>query len=124
VTTYGLRSLAPDDPAYRGRHRGDRRARDGAYHQGTVWAWLIGPYLDAVLAVTGDRDAVRHALEPFEDQVADAAIGSISETFDGDPPHDPTGCIAQAWSVSEVLRLLHRVGPAEAASPPVSREGA
>ncbi len=119
VTSLGLRSLGPAEPGYRGRHRGDRRARDGAYHQGTVWAWLIGPYLDAVLAVTGDRAAVRSALAPFADHLADAGLGSISETFDGDPPHDPTGCIAQAWSVAELLRVLDRLerrGPGRAVS--------
>ncbi len=109
ATSLGLRSLAPDEPGYLGRHRGDRRSRDAAYHQGTVWSWLIGPYLDAVLAVRGDAAAVRAALEPFRDHLADAGLGSVSETFDGDAPHRPTGCIAQAWGVAEVLRLARRV---------------
>src|SRR5436190_11228586 len=108
LTPYGLRTLARNDPQYRGALVGDRYARDGAYHQGTVWTWLLGPYFDAVLAVKGHQAAAREwksVLPALRVHLADAGLGSISEVFDADPPHTPRGCIAQAWSVSEVLRL-------------------
>jgi predicted glycogen debranching enzyme len=105
VTPYGLRSLAPKDPAYHGRCEGDIWQRDSAYHQGTVWTWLIGPYLTAVRRVFGPETNVRAMLEPLLKHLNDAGIGSISEILDGDAPHTPRGCIAQAWSVAEVLRI-------------------
>jgi predicted glycogen debranching enzyme len=104
-TSYGLRTLAPDDPAYIGVYGGDREARDGAYHQGTSWAWLMGAYAEAIERVTGDRAVALSVLRPFEAHLADAGQGSISEVFDGDAPHRPHGCPAQAWSVAEVLRV-------------------
>jgi len=104
LTSYGLRSLAPDHPDYVKRYGGDRWARDGAYHQGTVWGWLIGPYATAYHRVMGDAAGARRLLEPFADHLRDAGMGTISEIFDGDPPHTPRGCPAQAWSVAEVLR--------------------
>ena len=104
-TSYGLRTLDPADPAYIGVYAGDRRARDGAYHQGTSWAWLMGAYAEAIERVTGDRAAALSVLRPFEAHLADAGQGSISEIFDGDAPHLPRGCPAQAWSVAEVLRV-------------------
>jgi len=104
LTSYGLRSLTSDHPDYVGRYGGDRWARDSAYHQGTVWSWLIGPYVTACHRVTGDTVGARRLLEPFADHLRDAAMGTISEIFDGDPPHTPRGCPAQAWSVAEVLR--------------------
>jgi len=104
LTSHGLRSLAPDHPDYVGHYGGDRWARDGAYHRGTVWAWLIGPYVTAYHRVTGDTAGARRLLEPFADHLRDAGMGTISEIFDGDPPHTPRGCLAQAWSVAEVLR--------------------
>ncbi len=104
LTSYGLRSLAPDHPDYVGRYGGDRWARDGAYHQGTVWGWLIGPYAIAYHRVTGDAAGARRLLEPFADHLYDAGLGTLSEIFDGDSPHKPRGCPAQAWSVAEVLR--------------------
>jgi glycogen debranching enzyme len=83
------------------------RARDAAYHQGTVWAWLIGPFIDAWLRVNpADTATARHFLDAFEPHLAEAGIGSISEVFDADTPFTPRGCIAQAWSVAEVLRCL------------------
>jgi len=104
LTSHGLRSLAPNDPAYLGRYGGDQRQRDAAYHQGTVWGWLIGPFIDAHLRVYRDREQARSYLEPFARHLAAHGVGSISEIFDGDPPFAPRGCIAQAWSVAEVLR--------------------
>jgi predicted glycogen debranching enzyme len=103
-TSYGLRTLAPSDPAYVGAYGGDRPTRDTAYHRGTSWAWLMGAYAEAVERVTGDRAAALSILRPFEAHLADAGQGSISEVFDGDAPHRPGGCPAQAWSVAEVLR--------------------
>ena len=109
VTPVGLRSLAPGEPDYKPRYFGDVRARDAAYHQGTVWAWLIGPFIDAWLKVyPDDRAAARHFLDGFEPHLAEAGIGSISEVFDAEPPFTPRGCIAQAWSVAEVLRCLEK----------------
>lgn len=105
LTPVGLRSLAPEHPDYKSRYYGDLRARDAAYHQGTVWAWLIGPFVDAWLRVhPDDRIGARQFLRGFEEHLNDACIGSISEIFDAEPPFTPRGCIAQAWSVAEVLR--------------------
>jgi predicted glycogen debranching enzyme len=109
LTPVGLRSLAPGEPDYKSHYFGDLRARDAAYHQGTVWAWLIGPFIDAWLRVyPKERETARHFLDAFEPHLADAGIGSISEVFDAEPPFTPRGCIAQAWSVAEVLRALVR----------------
>jgi predicted glycogen debranching enzyme len=110
LTTYGLRSLSPDDPAYRGAYRGDLVHRDGAYHQGTVWAWLIAAYVDAHYRVHRSRDAALSLLRPFAHHLSDAGLGTVSEIFEGDPPHLPRGCIAQAWSVAEILRVWRGLG--------------
>ncbi len=104
LTPYGLRTLSPDDPRYLSSYRGDQRARDAAYHMGLVWPWLLGPYLDAHRRLDGDRPAARRLLEPFTAHLLDAGLGTISEIFEPEPPYRPVGCIAQAWSVSEVLR--------------------
>ena len=105
LTPVGLRSLAPTDPNYKARYDGDLRARDAAYHQGTVWAWLIGPFFDAWLrANPGDWETARNLLAGFDTEMSEAGIGTISEVFDAEPPFNPRGCIAQAWSVAEVLR--------------------
>lgn len=105
LTPVGLRSLAPGHPDYKPKYYGDLRARDAAYHQGTVWAWLIGPYIDAYLKIhPGEETAARKLLAGFVKHLSDAGIGSISEVFDAEPPFTPRGCIAQAWSVAEVLR--------------------
>ncbi len=104
LTSHGLRSLAPHDPAYIGQYGGDQRQRDAAYHQGAVWGWLIGPFVSAHLRVYGDRELARSFLQPLIHHLAGHGVGSISEIFDGDPPFAPRGCIAQAWSVAEVLR--------------------
>lgn len=105
LTSVGLRTLSPEDPAYKPIYAGDLRSRDGAYHQGTVWAWLIGPFVDAWLKVhPHDRSAARKFLEVFPVHLSDNGIGTISEVFDAREPHNAGGCIAQAWSVAEVLR--------------------
>ena len=104
VTSYGLRSLAAEDLAYTQRCKGDALQRDSAAHQGTVWAWLLGPFVTAHYQVYGQAALARSFLMAMEHHLRDAGLGSISETFDGDPPHTPRGCIARAWSVAEVLR--------------------
>ncbi|MEI2610693.1 MAG: amylo-alpha-1,6-glucosidase [Candidatus Promineifilaceae bacterium] len=104
LTPHGLRSLAPGHPDYQGTYGGDRYQRDGAYHQGTVWGWLIGPFVSAHYRVYGDAPLARSFLEPLLRHLNAHGVGSISEIFDGDPPFTPRGCIAQAWSVAEVLR--------------------
>lgn len=104
-TPVGLRSLSPRHPDFKAHYYGDLRARDAAYHQGTVWAWLIGPFVDAWLRVNPqDRRGAREFLRGFERHLSEACIGTISEIFDADPPYTPRGCAAQAWSVAEVLR--------------------
>lgn len=105
LTPVGLRSLAPEHPDFKPKYFGDLRARDAAYHQGTVWAWLIGPFVDAWLRVhPGDTAGARKFLQGFDEHLNEACIGSISEVFDAEHPFIPRGCIAQAWSVAEVLR--------------------
>ncbi|MBV9009653.1 MAG: glycogen debranching enzyme N-terminal domain-containing protein [Verrucomicrobia bacterium] len=105
LTTVGLRSLSPDHPDYKPIYSGDLRSRDGAYHQGTVWAWLIGPFIDAWLKVhPNENKTARHFLTRFPEHLDDDGLGTISEVFDAREPHHAGGCIAQAWSVAEVLR--------------------
>jgi predicted glycogen debranching enzyme len=105
LTPVGLRSLAPGHPDYRAKYYGDLRARDAAYHQGTVWGWLIGPYVDAYLKLhPGELEGARKALHGFLPHLDEACVGSVSEIFDADAPFTPRGCIAQAWSVAELLR--------------------
>jgi predicted glycogen debranching enzyme len=117
VTPIGLRSLAPSDPNYKPRYDGDLRARDAAYHQGTVWAWLIGPFFDAWLrANPGDWETARTLLAGFDAEMSESGIGTISEIFDAEPPFYPRGCIAQAWSVAEVLRCELKLREGSAAS--------
>lgn len=121
LTSYGLRSLAPGQPGYQGNYGGDPARRDGAYHQGPVWGWLLGPFTEAYARVTGDRAGALRLLEPIADHLADAGMGSVSEIFAGDPPHAPHGVIAQAWSVAEVLRVWRQLAeePPQAPSPPI-----
>jgi glycogen debranching enzyme len=107
LTPHGLRSLSQEHPQYRAHYGGDLRQRDGAYHQGTVWGWLIGPYASAHLRVYGDREAARGLLFPLMYQLGGHGLGSLSEIFDGDAPFTARGCIAQAWSVAEVLRIWY-----------------
>ena len=108
LTPYGLRTLSPSDPQYRGRYTGGPLERDGAYHQGTVWPWLMGPFIRAYIKVhdhsAAARDQAAVWLEPLKNHLTDGGLGQISEVFDGDAPRQPHGCIAQAWSVAEILR--------------------
>jgi predicted glycogen debranching enzyme len=105
LTPVGLRSLAPGHPDYKPKYDGDLRARDAAYHQGTVWAWLIGPFIDAWLRVyPEDRAGARNLLKGLVPQLNEAGLGTICEIFDAEEPFTPRGCIAQAWSVAEMLR--------------------
>ncbi len=110
LTPHGLRSLAADEPGYVGVYGGDRYQRDGAYHQGTVWGWLIGPFVSAHFRVYRDPGEAARVLSPLLDHLEDHGLGSIAEIFDGDPPHAPRGCVAQAWSVAEVLRCFWEFG--------------
>ena len=106
LTPRGLRTLSPKDPNYVARYEGDPRSRDGAYHQGTVWPWLMGPYITACVKTFGEsgRQAAADWLEQFGEHLREACLGQVSEIFDGDAPHAPRGCAAQAWSVAELLR--------------------
>jgi glycogen debranching enzyme len=113
LTSYGLRSLAPDDPAYRGTYGGDQVSRDGSYHQGPAWSWVLGPYAEATYRLTGDRATALAILRPLGDHLRDAGLGSVSEIFEGDPPHLPNGCVAQAWGVAESLRIWQLLDPSQ-----------
>ncbi|MBR8833014.1 MAG: amylo-alpha-1,6-glucosidase [Stigonema ocellatum SAG 48.90 = DSM 106950] len=104
LTSHGLRSLTPDDTQYQGHYGGDQLQRDGAYHQGTTWGWLLGPFALAHLRVFQDPAKTRSFLQPMANHLYAAGVGSLSEIFDGDAPMTPRGCIAQAWTVAEVLR--------------------
>ncbi|GAB4414971.1 MAG: amylo-alpha-1,6-glucosidase [Bacteroidia bacterium] len=123
LTPRGLRSLAPSHPDYKRIYLGDRYARDGAYHQGTVWSWLIGPYVDALVYIKGvwGRRAAQDLLRDFFMHLGEAGIGSVSEIFDAEVPYTPRGCIAQAWSVAELLRVSSEYGLFS--SPTVSEQG-
>ncbi|MFC1855726.1 amylo-alpha-1,6-glucosidase [Thermodesulfobacteriota bacterium] len=109
LTPFGLRSLSKDSEFYHGRYRGNQPHRDRAYHQGTVWSWLIGPYIDAYVKLNGlkkeQKQSIRHVMKSLFSHLDDYGVGGISEIFDGDGPHMPRGCIYQAWSVAEVLRI-------------------
>jgi predicted glycogen debranching enzyme len=109
LTPYGLRTLPRNDPQYRPRYEGDSWSRDGSYHQGTVWPWLLGPFISAYVRVHAfDEDSRQQAAEwlrAFEPHLSDAGLGQASEIFDADPPHLPRGCMAQAWSIAEILRV-------------------
>jgi glycogen debranching enzyme len=111
LTPFGLRTLEPADPRYQGQCGGDERARLSGAHQGTVWPWLMGPFADAHFRVFGNsedsRRTMRALLAPLRAHVREAGLGSISEMFDGDAPHTPRGCFAQAWSVAEVARIVY-----------------
>ena len=117
LTPHGLRSLSPRDSRFRGVYEGDQWSRDSAYHQGTVWAWPLGAFLEAHLNVHNHsneaKTQVRAWLSPLIAHLDEAGVGSISEIFDGDAPFYPRGCFAQAWSVSEVLRLWILSAPSQ-----------
>ena len=104
LTPCGLRSLAPQEPGYQPAYGGDQTQRDAAYHQGTVWAWLIGPFIEAHLDLHADPDRAAALLAPLADQLRIGGLGTIGEIFEAEHPFAPRGCIAQAWSVAEVLR--------------------
>jgi glycogen debranching enzyme len=133
-TPVGLRSLSPDDPAYKPHYTGNQKLRDSAYHQGTVWSWLLGPLAHAIVSVEGEsgRARAKRVLEGILPHLQEAGIGTISEIFDGDTPHAPRGCIAQAWSVGEILRAYvedahcidGRIEPATARTRQARREHA
>jgi glycogen debranching enzyme len=126
LTPVGLRSLDPAHEDYRATYCGDLRSRDGAYHQGTVWAWLIGPFVDAWIRTNPSRrPQARHFLSGLLAHLNEAGVGSISEIFDAEPPYHPRGCVAQAWSVAETLRCLARTAmPDETPAEAVRRETA
>lgn len=109
LTPVGLRSLDPAHPDYKPQYYGDLLARDAAYHQGTVWGWLIGPFVDAWLRVHGDEAGAARFLDGLVEHLGDACVGSMSEVFDAEPPYTARGCAAQAWSVAEVLRQWYRL---------------
>ena len=108
LTPYGLRSLAVSDPGYRPRYEGGVWDRDTAYHQGTVWPWLMGPFITAYVRCNGAtkraRERAKELLLPLQGHLSDAGLGHVSEVLDAESPHEPRGCIAQAWSVAEILR--------------------
>ena len=114
LTTYGLRTLDPDDVQYVGKYQGPQVQRDYALHQGTVWSWLIGPFISAHLAVYEDVKAARQFLDPFIDHLYAHGVGSISELYEGNPPHEPCGAIASAWGVAEILRAWQEIERYEA----------
>jgi glycogen debranching enzyme len=107
LTPRGLRTLSPSDPRYVGHYEGDSRSRDSVYHQGTVWPWLMGSYITAYVKTFGEqigREVSAEWLGNFGKHLDEACLGQVSEIFDADAPHTPRGCIAQAWSVAEILR--------------------
>jgi predicted glycogen debranching enzyme len=109
LTSFGLRSLGPNEAGYLGRYAGSPEQRDGAYHQGTVWGWLLGPFALAHMRVYRNAGEAMSFLEPMFGHIKSAGLGTASEIFDGDPPFAPNGCIAQAWSVGETLRAWQAI---------------
>lgn len=109
LTSHGLRSLSPDASQYIGTYGGDQAKRDAAYHQGTVWAWLIGPFVSAYLRIYGNPKQAKSFLQPLLNQLQSHCVGNISEIFEGNTPFSPRGCFAQAWSVGELLRVWQEI---------------
>jgi glycogen debranching enzyme len=107
LTPFGLRTLAPADPRYRGRYEGPPHDRDAAYHQGTVWPWLLGPYITAQIRFNGEvgRSKAAPLVDALRAWMETRGGGQLAEIFDGDAPHEPRGCFAQAWSIAELLRV-------------------
>jgi 4-alpha-glucanotransferase len=123
LTPYGLRSLAPGEPGYRGTYTGDARERDSRYHEGPVWAWLLGPFSLAAYRVTGDAALAEALLEPIRDALEDQGVGTIGEIFDGDPPYHPRGAPAQAWSVACTLDAWRLLGQGAGVNPERNTNG-
>lgn len=111
LTSRGLRSLAPDDPSYKGYYHGNQFSRDQAYHNGTVWAWLLGHFVDGYIKLHGKsgKHFVEKIIKGFDGVMTQYGVGTVAEIYDGDPPHRPKGSISQAWSVGELLRIMHLV---------------
>jgi predicted glycogen debranching enzyme len=107
-TPVGLRSLSPEDPAYIPVYAGDVWHRDSSYHQGTVWSWLLGPYIDAIMKTTGEKSFAKKIIDNFSYHLNEGGIETVSEIFNAATPHEPGGCIAQAWSVAEILRVTRK----------------
>jgi predicted glycogen debranching enzyme len=124
LTSFGLRSLGPGEPGYHGRYAGKPEERDAAYHQGTVWGWLLGPFALAHLRVYQDPDMAASFLDPMLNHVGAAGLGTASEIFDGDPPFAPNGCVAQAWTVGETLRAWRVISAAQVNSGSARRKSA
>ncbi|MGI8958197.1 MAG: amylo-alpha-1,6-glucosidase [Bryobacteraceae bacterium] len=114
LTPVGLRTLGPKDSAYQSRFEGGISERDAAYHQGTVWPWLLGPFVTAYLYACGESEQTlsfcRAILNQFDPELAACCLGSLSEVYDADPPHRPSGCPAQLWSISQLIIARHRLG--------------
>jgi predicted glycogen debranching enzyme len=106
LTPRGLRTLGPTEPGYRGRYRGALKELDQSYHQGTVWPWLLGPYVSATKRVYGNVDKLQWLLPEMEAMLTEDGLGGVAEVYDGDEPRAPGGCPWQAWSVGELLRVL------------------
>ena len=105
-TPVGLKTLPQSDVHYVPAYGGDQFHRDSAYHEGTVWSWLLGPYIDAMVKLDTNKDKIRAVIDNFAYHLNEGGIGSVSEIFDAEPPHHPRGCIAQAWGVAEILRAI------------------
>jgi glycogen debranching enzyme len=118
LTPYGFRTLSPRDPRYIPHYEGDPDRRDSSYHQGTIWPWLLGPFVAAYLKAFGASKEVKmkmkRRLDLLLEHVEDYGLGSISEIFDADPPHTPRGCVSQAWNVAELLRAYELLKSDEA----------
>src|SRR4030095_14842239 len=113
-TPIGLRSLPAEDVHYVHQYGGDQWHRDSSYHEGTAWSWLLGPYIDALMKVNGEWLKAKTVIDNFRYHLNEACIGQVSEIFDADLPHHPRGCVAQAWGVAEVLRVIKEYGLADA----------
>ncbi len=124
LTPKGLRSLSPEHPDYRPSYTGGILERDSSYHQGTVWPWLLGPYLSALLRIKGQagKEQAAQTLANMQEHLREAGVGSVSEIFDAQPPHHPRGCIAQAWSVAELLRVSTKIDSENASEPNQNRQ--
>ena len=106
-TLVGLRTLSPDDPSYTSCYEGNAHQRDACYHQGTVWSWLLGPYIDALAKLGSSRSLLKNVIDNFVYHLHEGCLGSVSEIFDAEFPHHPKGCVAQAWGVAEILRVIN-----------------